>query len=506
MLSIQRIAALLLTATCAWAADFENGQAARAVIGQYSFSTHDAGITPTVLTLSANHLYAADASHRLLTFDLTQIPGSKDDLAARPHSTCVLCGFSSVASVAQRVLPGVASVSVSGKVAVIADPSTRRVLIWRDTSSPHAVKGPDVILSHPAGETAPISASTIVEPISVAFDGKRLFVGDGGLHRVLIWNSLPVSDNEPANAVIGQPSFTSLSMSDGPGPDTISRPAALVSDGTNLFVADPTDHRILVFTAADKPLAANSVVNSASLAPGPVAPGTLITIAGRDLSDTTESAPDDAAQALPNKLEGTEVFLNGIVLPLLSVSPTQVRAQFPYDLGNTSAASLYVRTEHTDGTVTTTNAAAVELLTATPGLFAFDGKEPRIGLVVHTDGNSGQQGGPVTPEDPARPGEVLVVWAAGLGVVNTADGASDLAAGVPYKGPDASVINPVSALVSGRSAQVTSATLPHGSIGIYEVRVQLPMDLPSGAKIPLLISQGAEISNTVTIPVQNIVQ
>src|SRR5205823_4148623 len=257
------------------------------VIGQYSFSTRDAGITPTVLTLSGSRLYAADASHRLLTFDLTQIPGSKDDLAARPRSTCVLCGFSPVASVAQRVLPGVASVSVFGKVAAVADPSTHRILIWRDTSSAHAIKGPDVILGRQSGEIAPISASTIMEPISVAFDGKRLFVGDGALHRVLIWNSLPASDNEPANAVLGQPSFTSLNMTDVPGPDTINRPAALVSDGTNLFVADPIDHRIVVFTAADTNLPGNSVVNSASLAPGPVAPGTLITIAGRDLSDAT---------------------------------------------------------------------------------------------------------------------------------------------------------------------------------------------------------------------------
>jgi uncharacterized protein (TIGR03437 family) len=505
MLSIERVAMLLLIGTSSWAADFETGQAARAVIGQYSFSARDAGMTPTVLALSANRLYVADASHRVLTFDLTQIPGPKDDLAARPRSTCVLCGFSPIASTAQAVLPGVASVSAFGKTVVLTDPQLHRVLIWRDSSAPRAVRGPDVVLGRPGGEFSAILPSTIVEPISVAFDGKRLFVGDGALHRVLIWNSLPISDNEPADAVLGQQSFTAASISDVPGPDTISRPAALASDGTNLFVADPNEHRILVFTAADTPLPSNAVVNSASLAPGPVAPGTLITITGRDLSDTSESAPDDSAQALPNRLAGTEVFLNGMVLPLLSVSPTQVRTQFPYDLGNTSVASLYVRIQHLDGTVTTTNTAAVRLTSATPGLFAFDGKEPRIGLVLHTDDNSGQPGAPVTAEDPAHPGEVLVLWAAGLGAVDTGDDSSEFTAGVPYTGPDAPVFNPVMALVSGRSAQVTSATLPHGSIGIYEVRVQLPGDLPASARTPLLISQGAEISNTVTIPVQNIV-
>lgn len=505
MLPLKGIATVLLLSTSMWAADFENGQAARAVIGQYSFCAREAGITPTVLALSGNHLYVADASRHLLTFDLTQIPGPKDDLALRPRSTCVLCGFSPVASTPQAVLPGVASAAAFGKTVVIADTAGHRVLIWRDSGSPHAIKGPDVILGKPGAELAPIFASTIIEPVSVAFDGKRLFVGDGALHRVLIWNSLPLTDNQPADAVLGQQSLTSVSLSDTPRPDTITRPTALGSDGTNLFVADAFDHRILVFTAADTSLRDNAVVNSASLTPGPVAPGTLITIPGRDFADSTESAPDDASEPLPDKLAGVEVFMNGIVLPLLSVSPAQIRAQFPYDLGNSVVASLYVRTQHADGTVTITNAIPVKLLPATPGLFAFGGDEPRIGIVLHTDNDSGQPGAPVTGDNPAHPGEVLVLWAAGLGAVSTADPVAEFEAGVPYDGPDTPVLNSVFALVSGRSAEVISATLPHGSIGIYEVRVQLPADLGADDRTPLLISQNAEVSNTVTIPVQNIV-
>ncbi len=502
---INRLTTLLLIGTSIWAADFETGQAARAVIGQYSFSGHEAAITPTALSISSTRLYAADASRRVLTFDLTQIPGPKDDLAARPGSVCTLCGFSPVSSFAQTVLPGVASVSAFGKTVVIADTAAHHVLIWRDSSTPHAGKGPDVVLGKSSGDASLISASTIADPISVAFDGKRLFVGDAALHRVLIWNSLPASDNQPADAVLGQQSSTSVNSVDIPGPDTIARPSALASDGANLFVADAVDHRILVFTAADTPLAGNAVVNSASLAAGPAAPGTLITITGRELGDLSESAPDDGAQPLPNELAGVEVFLNGMMLPLLSASPAQVRAQFPYDLGNATVASLYVRTKHIDGRVTITTAAAVKLLASTPGLFGFGGNEPRIGMVLHTDSITGQPGTPVTAEDPASPGDVVVVWAAGLGLVHGGVDAKELIAGVPNDGPDAAVLNPVGALVSGRTAQVISATLPHGSIGVYQVRVQLPADLPGDRKTPFLISQDAAVSNTVTIPVQNTV-
>ncbi len=490
---IYSIAALALIPASLWAADFESGQAARAVIGQSSFSSREANITPTALAIAGSRLYAADASRRVFTYDLTQIPAAAADLTVHPASACALCGFSPSASVPQSVLPGIATVSSFEKTVVIADTAAHRVLIWRDTTLPRAAAGPDVILG------------ALGEPISVAFDGKRLFVGDGALHRVLIWNSLPASDAQSADTVLGQPNLTSANADDIPGPDTIARPSALASDGTNLYVADAVDHRILVFTAADTPLPGSAVVNSASLSPGPLAPGTLITIGGRGLSDATESAPDGADQALPDRLGGAEVLLNGIALPLLSASPAQVRAQLPYNLGSASAASLYIRTQHDNGSVTTTNAIAVKLLPATPGLFAFGGAEPRLGMVLHTDAASGQPGAPVTSDDPAMPGQVLTFWTAGLGAVDSGEEETAARAGVPYAGVDAPVLSPVDALVNGREAQVISATLPQGSIGIYQVRVQLPADLPPDPKTPLLISQDGQLSNTVTIPVASLV-
>jgi|GEM_PF-1732634 len=497
---VDRLAILLLIAVSVRAADFQNGQAARVVIGQTSFSARDTGIAVTALSISNNRLYAADATRHLLAFDLTKIPAAKDDLADRAGPACALCGFPPLAVLDQPVLKGIAAVSVFGKTVVIADPPGHRVLIWRDVSAPSASSSPDVVLGR-SGNDSSVSPTALAEPISVAFDGKRLFVGDGELHRVLIWNSLPSADNQPADAVLGQPNFTAENTTDTPGPDTIGRPAALASDGTNLYVADALYRRILVFTSADAALSAKAVLNSASLFPGPLAPGTLVTIDAAGLSETTEEAPDDGVQSLPKKLAGVEVLVDGVALPLLSVSPTQIRAQIPYDLGNAAAASLYVRSERGDGAVTITNAVTVKLLAATPGLFAFGGVEPRSGLTVHMDtASQGQPGTPVTVENPAKPGEVLVFWAAGLGVVDDVGGKT-LVAGLPYDGSDAPVLNPVTAIVNGREAQILSAALPHQAIGVYEVRILLPDDLPADPKTPLLIEQDGFTSNTVTIPV-----
>ena len=501
---IIRFAALSLIVTSVWAAEFQNGQAARAVIGQASFSSRETSITPNVLAISNGWLYAADASHRLLTIDLSQIPGPKQEPAPRSDGLCALCGFSVGAIGNHAVLPGVAGVSIYGKTVVVADAQNYRVLIWRDSSLPRAAKGPDIVLGR-NGPDSGASGSTIVDPVSAAFDGKRLFVGDAALHRILIWNSLPASDGQPADVVLGQPDFVPSASTELPGPDTINSPSAMVSDGTNLFVADALDHRILVFTPADLPLASSAVLNSAILtgghsAPGSLAPGSLATIAGISLGPSAQSASAGDG-ALPKQLAGVEVFLDGTKLPLLAVSSSEIQVQLPYGLEAPYAASLYIRMERPDGTISTSNAVAVKLVAAAPGVFAFGGSEPRIGMVLHAVAGSTAPGTPVTAESPAQPGEVLVVWTAGLGLVDDSQAAAPVTAGEPFQGPDAPVEHPVTALINGRSAPVLAADLPEGSIGIYQVRVALPEDLPDDPHTPLVISQDGILSNTVVIPV-----
>ena len=111
-------------------------------------------------------------------------------------------------------------------------------------------KQPDIVLS-----------DGVIEPVSVAYDGHRLFVGDVSQRRVLIWNALPSVDNQLADVVLGQ-------SENGTGAATVGTPTALASDGTNLFVADTENRRILVFSAGDIDLSENEILNSASCCPG----------------------------------------------------------------------------------------------------------------------------------------------------------------------------------------------------------------------------------------------
>ncbi|MBV8551807.1 MAG: hypothetical protein JOY54_10935 [Acidobacteriaceae bacterium] len=493
---VPRTAIGLLLAVSLHAAEFQNGQAARAVIGQPGFSAHEPGISALALSLGPNRLYAADGSNHIQTFDLTRLPGPKEDMTALHGGVCSLCGFSPVAVAPQRVFPGLAGFSAFGKTVVAADPATHRVLIWRDTSIPHA--GPDLILGR-SEISSPISGTTLVNPVSVAFDGKRLFVGDASLHRVLIWNSLPFSSDQPADVVLGQPDFSSAEPADSPRADNIRLPAALASDGTNLYVADPPDRRIIVFTPGDTSLASSALVNSATLSNGPVAPGTLVTIRGAGLSFRSEAAAQNLDEKLPLKLAGVEVIFNGAPVPLLSVSPEEIQGQVPYSTDTTGSASVYIRQERADGSVVTTNAIPVNLVPASPGLFAFAGKEPRLGILLHGDANAAA-GTPITQDSPAFAGETLTLWATGLGPVSDPDAAAS--EGVPFTGEAASVIVPVSASINGRSAEVVSATLPEGAIGVYEVRVALPPELAADPKAQLVLTQHGISSNTILFSLQ----
>jgi uncharacterized protein (TIGR03437 family) len=450
-----------------YASEFQSGQAARAVIGQASFSSHESGIEAHALSISKGRLYVADFSEHVYTFDLARIPGAKDELFERTGTACSLCGFPAVSAANQGVIQGVAAAATFGRTVAVADTANHRVLIWRGAGN---AQKPDVTLSR-----------ALLDPVSVALDGKRLFVGDAGWHRVLVWNSLPADDETPADEVLGQPDFASGGAAETPGASSLHNPAALASDGVNLFVADSADRRILVFTPGDTPFSSDAVLNSASLVSTAFAPGTLVTLQGSGLSDSVETAPNPDDGRLPRELAGVEVLLNGNPLPLLSVSPEQVQLQMPSDMGGATAGSLYVRTVHTAGGVTTTNAVNVKFTAAFPGIFAVGAKEPRSGLLLHA------AGAPVSPDTPAKPGEIVTVWATGLGQVD---------------GEDRQTLKPVSVFVNEEPAEVVSATLPPGSVGVYEVRLILPSNAEAKSAAQLALMQNGNTSNTVIFPLE----
>ena len=140
-----------------------------------------------------------------------------------------------------------------------------------------------------------LCAATLSFPRYALSDGTRLFIADGGNDRILIYNTVPTQSGALANAVLGQPDFSSLIASNGA--NFVITPLSLALAGSDLFVSDPYNRRILVFTPAEPNVPIKAIRNGASreiFAVGSVTLGgtittgniITITIAGTDYAYT----------------------------------------------------------------------------------------------------------------------------------------------------------------------------------------------------------------------------
>jgi uncharacterized protein (TIGR03437 family) len=610
---------------------------------------------------------------------------------------------------------------------------------------------------------------TMDTPRFALSDGHRLFVADGGNDRVLVYNSIPTSNGAKADIYLGQPDeftdqVTSSTDTFRPdanilesAPNTIRTPLALAYDGTNLYVTDPFDLRVMVFTPGTPNIPITGIKNAASLdtyavgtvslggtitagdtvtititspgasppatttsstgvvttsttcpaanecytytvvttdtlvsiaealanlingtaknsTPDPnviatadivegslfvvnliarqpglngnnigysattaaststgtptevasaaganlaggaaateLAPGTLVSIFGTNLADTTATATPDANGNYPTtNFNGVQVYFDGIRAPILSVSPTQINTQLPFEVSGSNGVSAFVRTAHSDGSVTVTNAIGVPVVQENPGIFASPGTDPRAVLAYHTSGNAialvdidgsvtagdvatitigsnnygygvqatdtlqsvrdgfvalinantnekvtasvageftriiltAKVGGPagngitisatvstnatitisplgdsqtccanaagslVTQDNPVIPGEVITIYATGIGPTTLPDGLTAASiTGQVYPGPalNVPVTNVDNAQVGGTTANVLSAGLAVGMMpGVYAVELQIDNTLPTNPVTQMYIAQNVFTSNIVTIPV-----
>lgn len=659
------------------------------------------------------------------------------------------------------------SVTSDGQRLFVADLGLSRILIWNSIPSGNAqpanfVVGQKDLTSFGANHAAdlcepaetkddgtkiypPRCAATLSLPRYALSDGNRLYVSDSGNDRVLVFNTIPTANGVRADTILGQQTEFINQSSDSAEPDRVSStdsfktPQGLAFDGMNLFVADTFNRRVLVYTAGDFALPLSAVRNAASpdvfaqatvtfsgeivkddeitlkigksgvadstkeykikvaenskitelvngfvelinagdgdplvravpnlpfqtvilvaresgepgnivtleqansntgstlvialsgsaLSGGQdaarVAPFGLVTIVGEGLADRT-SEVRSLLEPLPFGIDGTEVYFDGKLAPLVFVSPEKIIAQLPVETTGSTSASAIIRTRRNDGRITVSTPAAVRVIEHNPGVFNENTAIPAPGLAYHfssaatgtisvdglakkgdkvtaiingreytydvqsgdanadgkvedTEGetliqirdhlvelinndpeveafpsgfysrvrvrarvpgpvgngitlavkstdsggadNSGVQlfttnsvmccaneaGALITEDNPAVPGETIVVLATGLGVLSGEDPRNAMFNGQPYNGPDLNdVVQFVDSLAGGKTANVLFSGLRKGSVGIYEVHLELNADIPTNPKTNVTIAQSFQVSNIFTIPVVN---
>lgn len=105
-------------------------------------------------------------------------------------------------------------VCVSHDKLFVSDTGQNRVFIWNSIPSSE-FQEPDVVLGQLDSEASGrnsggnVSAKSLQYPSGIWSDGKKLVVADAWNHRVLIWNEFPTKNAQPADTVLGQPNFES---------------------------------------------------------------------------------------------------------------------------------------------------------------------------------------------------------------------------------------------------------------------------------------------------------
>ncbi|HEV7668166.1 MAG TPA: hypothetical protein VGS22_06550 [Thermoanaerobaculia bacterium] len=133
----------------------------------------------------------------------------------------------------------------------VADAWHHRVLVWervpqRSDTPPDWALGQADLSSIEPNHGGAVSASGLNWPFGLGWVDGWFYVTDTGNRRVLAWLGTP-ERNRPADAVLGQPDFSTSDENRGGPPSARSFrwPHAVVGVGGLTYIADAGDHRVL---------------------------------------------------------------------------------------------------------------------------------------------------------------------------------------------------------------------------------------------------------------------
>lgn len=246
-------------------------------------------------------------------------------------------------------------------------------------------------------------------------------------------------------------------------------------------------------SVAPEPVIA-SVVNGASFLPG-ISDGSWITIRGSNLSQTTRSwrGEEIVDSQLPVIVDGVRVTIDGRLSAVLYVSPEQLNVQAP-TTGKTGPLAVTVTNGY--GASAPVN---VDMSRNAPGLFVFGsaGAKYPAALIARSDGGVDYLGpvglfGSAVTSRPAREGEIIQLYATGLGPTNP-----PVPSGQAFSGA-AQTVDTVSVSIGGRPATVKFSGLI--SPGLYQVNVMVPAADPGDRALVFSIN-GVIAQQNLFVPV-----
>jgi uncharacterized protein (TIGR03437 family) len=260
---------------------------------------------------------------------------------------------------------------------------------------------------------------------------------------------------------------------------------AISESGLTVLTGIATIKVSVVSGATSAPLTFGAA-NAASGAGAYISPGGLVSIYGLDLADSTVI---NSSLPFPTLSGGAQVLMGGQALPLRYVGGNQVNAQVPFGLNINTTQQLVVQ----KGT-TLSVPQALLVAPAQPGIYTQD--QSGTGAAVIVDANTNTL---ITAGNPAKAGDIVVIYCNGLGAVAPAVPTGTPA---PLAGPLSSTVNTVTVSIGGINAAVNFAGLTPGFPDLYQVNAVVPAGVIPGGAVPVLLTVAGQTSPPVTITVQ----
>ena len=259
---------------------------------------------------------------------------------------------------------------------------------------------------------------------------------------------------------------------DGSPPKTFAEPLSV-----NLFEEEEAQEEVVP----------SAVVNAASFAQEPVAPGQIVSIFGLGLGPEEQAVFNvNADGVVDENLGGTLVLFDGIPAPLLSSFSGQINTIVPIAVkGN----DVELRVIHLGKQ---SSPFPVPLGPAAPALFTLDGTGRGQAAAINPDGSVNG------PSNAARRGTVIQLFGTGGGATISGLGDGEIA------GSEApQLASSVVVLVDGEEADVLFAGVPFGLVnGVMQLNARIPFGIGLGPQDVKVIINDVESSGDVSIAIK----
>ena len=374
------------------------------------------------------------------------------------------------------IVPGAAASPLYIPVTFNVTVATSAIALSANTASFNVQAGS---MSVPVAQTIQVTSTTT--GTSAPFTAS--FVPSTGGNFVTV---TPSSGNTPATLTLPVNAAVSSMLAAGTYTGAVQ-----VASGSG---AVQTVNVTLLVSAAGSPVVL-AITSGASLQPGAVSPGEIVTMFGNGIGPVTPatgtSFEPTASGTVPTTLANVTVTFNNVPAPLIFVSQGQINAVVPYEVAGQTSVPVVVNNNGTKSAAFTVPVVAV-----TPSIFSLTYNGSGQGAILNSDASINGT------SNPAAPGSIISIFATGEGQLVPAGTTGCITGGtLPLPKP----VAPVSVSIGGQPASsITYAgEAPDSVCGLIQINATLPSNLSAGAQpVVLTIGTSTNANQAITVAVK----